>query len=144
MSSASGWCKAVQKCSYWRSVEDQPPSSRRIHTPYDPEARYSGKRDTTWLGYKVHLTESCDTDASHLITHVVTTPATTSDFDTPAVIYEELAAKELLPTEHLLDAGYVDAGLLVDSQQQHQVKVIGPVPQDHRNLHCTIQQRYHK
>jgi transposase len=34
----------------WRRIEDQPPSSRRIHTPYDPEARYSGKRDTTWLG----------------------------------------------------------------------------------------------
>lgn len=30
-----------------------------------------------------------------------------------------------------MDAGYVDAGLLVDSQQQHQVNVIGPVPQDH-------------
>lgn len=115
----------------WRSDEDQPPSSRRIHTPYDPEARYSGKRDTTWLGYKVHLTESCDTDAPHLITHVLTTPATTPDFDAPAVIYEELATRELLPTEHLMDAGYVDAGLLVDSQQQHQVNVIGPVPQDH-------------
>lgn len=115
----------------WRRSEDQPPSSQRIHTPYDPEARYSAKRDTTWLGYKVHLTESCDADAPHLITHVLTTPATTPDFDAPGVIYEELAAKELLPTEHLLDAGYVDAGLLVDSQQQHQVNVIGPVPQDH-------------
>jgi transposase len=115
----------------WRQTTDQPPSAMRIHTPYDAEARYSGKRDTTWLGYKVHLTESCDADAPHLITHVLTTPATTADFDAPALIHTELAANALLPAEHLFDAGYVDAGLLVDSQRQHQVEVIGPVPADH-------------
>ena len=115
----------------WRQPLDQPPSAQRIHTPYDPEARYSAKRETTWLGYKAHLTESCDDDAPHLITHVLTTPATTPDFEAPAPIHTALAAKELLPAEHLMDAGYVDAGLLVDSQQQHQVTVIGPVPPDH-------------
>lgn len=115
----------------WRQPLDQPPSAQRIHTPYDPEARYSAKRETTWLGYKAHLTESCDDDAPHLITHVLTTPATTPDFEAPAPIHTALAAKELLPGEHLMDAGYVDAGLLVDSQQQHQVTVIGPVPPDH-------------
>jgi transposase len=36
-----------------------------------------------------------------------------------------------LPAEHLLDAGYVDGGLLVESQTNHQVTVIGPVAQDH-------------
>ena len=115
----------------WRQVVDQPPSAQRIHTPYDPEARFSGKRETTWLGYKVHLTESCDPGTPHLITHVLSTAATTPDFDAPVVIHEALAAKELLPAEHLFDAGYVDAGLLVDSQQEHQVTVIGPVPPDH-------------
>jgi transposase len=115
----------------WRQTTDQPPSGVRIHTPYDEEARYSGKRETTWLGYKVHLTESCDDDAPHLITHVLTTPATTPDFDAPALIQADLAAHALLPAEHLLDAGYVDAGLLVDSQSQHQVNLIGPVAPDH-------------
>ena len=115
----------------WRAADDQAPAGQRIHTPYDPEARFSAKRDTTWLGYKVHLTETCDADTPHLITHVLTTPATTPDFEAPASIYPALAAQELLPAEHLLDAGYVDAGLLVDSQQQHQVEVIGPVPADH-------------
>ncbi len=115
----------------WRQAADQPPSSVRIHTPYDDEARYSGKRDTTWLGYKVHLTESCDADAPHLITHVLTTPATTPDFDAPAIIHTELAARDRLPAEHLFDAGYVDGGLLVDSQSRHQVRVIGPVTPDH-------------
>lgn len=115
----------------WRQETDQPPSGQRIHSPYDSEARFSGKRDTTWLGYKVHLTESCDADAPHLITHVLTTPATTPDFDAPALIQADLAAQARLPAEHLFDAGYVDAGLLVESQSQHQVEVIGPVPADH-------------
>lgn len=81
----------------WRQESDQPPSGQRIHIPYDSEARFSGKRETTWLGYKVHLTESCDEDAPHLITHVLTTPATTPDFDAPALIQADLAAKERLP-----------------------------------------------
>jgi transposase len=122
---------ADTEAMHWRQMTDQPPSAVRIHTPYDTEARYSAKRDTTWLGYKVHLTESCDEDAPHLITHVLTTPATTPDFDAPAIIHIELTAKELLPAEHLFDAGYVDGGLLVESQSQHQVNVIGPVAPDH-------------
>jgi transposase len=115
----------------WRQSTDQPPSSVRIHSPYDVEATYSGKRDIAWLGYKVHLTESCDGQGPHLITHVLTTPATTPDFDAPAQIQAELAANDLLPAEQLLDAGYVDGGLLVESQRVHQVEVIGPVPADH-------------
>lgn len=80
------------------------------------------------MGYKAHLTETCDDDAPHLITHVLTTAATTPDFDAPARIHEDLARQELLPAEHLLDAGYVDAGLLVNGPAEHQVTVVGPVP----------------
>lgn len=122
---------ADKEAMRWRQVSEQPPSSVRIHTPYDDEARYSSKRETTWLGYKVHLTETCDEDAPHLITHVLTTAATTPDFDAPTLIHPDLAAKELLPAEHLFDAGYVDGGLLVDSQSHHQVDIIGPVAPDH-------------
>jgi len=68
---------------HWRSEEEIPPAAQRIHSPYDAEARYSAKRNTTWLGYKVHLTETCDDETPHLITHVLTTPATTPDFDAP-------------------------------------------------------------
>lgn len=35
----------------WREANDLPPSSLLICTPYDPEARYSQKRSTTWTGY---------------------------------------------------------------------------------------------
>ena len=39
----------------WRSNEDIPPPARYISSPYDRQARYSKKRSTTWVGYKVHL-----------------------------------------------------------------------------------------
>ncbi len=35
-----------------RSVADLPPAARLIGSPYDPDARLSTKRDTTWNGYK--------------------------------------------------------------------------------------------
>jgi transposase len=37
------------------------------------------KRTHTWIGYKVHLTESCDADLPHLVTQVQTTIATGTD-----------------------------------------------------------------
>ena len=36
-----------------------PPGRSRIVSPYDSDARYSEKRGKGWLGYKVHLTETC-------------------------------------------------------------------------------------
>ena len=51
----------------------------RIFSPYETEARKSTKRSTSWTGYKVHLTETCEEDLPHLITHVETTVATTQD-----------------------------------------------------------------
>src|SRR6266853_1313312 len=85
---------------HWR---DGPAVSNedRIVSPYDPEARASRKRDTVWLGYKVHLTETCDQDPGcpHLITHVETTVATLQDTEVLAPIQEHLRAKEVAPAE---------------------------------------------
>ncbi len=111
----------------WRSTADLPPAAQMINTPYDIEARYGCKRTTTWTGYKVHVTETCDDDGLHLITHVETTSATTPDWSAQAVIHSALAGKELLPAEHLLDGGYVDSEVLVTSQGQHALEVVGPV-----------------
>jgi transposase len=41
-----------------------PPGRCRIVSPYDTDARWGGKRDLTWLGYKLHVSESCDAQAS--------------------------------------------------------------------------------
>ena len=114
----------------WRKAGDLPPAGQRIDSPYDPEATFGNKRSTTWTGYKVHLTETCEDNEVHLITNVETTPAVTADVDQTAPIHSALEAKGLLPSDHLLDAGYVDAELLVDSQSEHEVRLVGPVRPD--------------
>jgi len=114
----------------WRVEADLPPHAQLITSPYDVEARFATKRETSWTGYKVHLSETCDDDTPHLITNVETTPATTNDVCMTETIHTHLAERDLLPREHLLDSGYVAADLLVTSQQDHQVDLLGPVLSD--------------
>ena len=76
------------------------------------------------------MTETCEADQVHLITHVETTHAVAADVDQTGPIHTALAAKGLLPGDHLLDAGYVDAELLVGSQFEHGVRLVGPVRPD--------------
>ena len=113
-----------------RTARELPPAGDRFDSTYDPEAHYGNKRTTTWTGYKVHLTETCAPYAPHLITHVETTSASMTDVTLMAPIHEALAAKALLPSTHLVDAGYFDATLLVSSPQEHQVDLVGPVRTD--------------
>jgi len=49
------------------------------------------------------------------------------DMTSTAGIHDRLAAKGLLPAEHFVDSGYVDAGLLVSSQKNHGISLEGPV-----------------
>jgi transposase len=127
------WLQHYYRCTVpglealrWRTTDERPPSALLIQSPYDLEARYSSKRDTHWVGYKVHLTETCDPDQPDLITQIITTPATTPDCVMGPTIVHDLATRELLPGTHLLDSGYVDADFLVTAQTQHQVDVVGP------------------
>jgi transposase len=111
----------------WRAGSELPPVGDRLQSPYDPEMHYSTKRKLEWSGYKVHVTETCDDDAAHVITHVKTCPAMEQDMTSTAEIHERLAAKELLPDEHFVDSAYIDAALLVDSRRDHDVSLEGPV-----------------
>ncbi len=114
----------------WRTGDDLPPAAQMINSPHDPEARYTSKRSTCWIGDKIPLTAACDPDAPHVITHVQSTPA--PDRAQLPAIHRALAHKGLLPGEHLADAGYPDAGILVSSQREHGVRVIGPVLPDNQ------------
>jgi transposase len=115
----------------WRTEKEHglAPSAVRIISPHDVEARYSTKREMSWEGYKVHLTESCDQDLPHLITQVTTTPATTPDHVALPEIQQELAAHDLLPQEQLVDAGYIESDALVESQR-NEIKLCGPARPD--------------
>jgi transposase len=111
----------------WRAGSELPPVGERLQSPYDPEMHYSTKRQMEWSGYKVHVTETCDNDAAHLVTHVMTCPAMQPDMASTADIHERLAGKGLLPAEHFVDSAYVDAALLVGSRRDHDVSLEGPV-----------------
>jgi transposase len=110
----------------WRGSGNVPPGERIFTSPYDPDARLSKKRDTSWVGYKVHLTETCDNDHPHLITHVETTLATQADSEVIEPIHAALATKNCLPAQHLVDNGYGSGEAFVSSQQTHGVDLFGP------------------
>lgn len=109
-----------------RDVKDRPPGATRLVTPHDIEARVGIKRDTLWDGYKVHLTETCEQDAPNLVTQVETTVATVPDMAMTRIVQDDLAERGLLPSEHLVDAGYIDARLIVRARDRYGVELVGP------------------
>jgi transposase len=116
----------------WRTEQEGfPPSLLMVASPYDPEVHYAKKQSTIWIGYKVHLTETCDEGGPHLITHVETTPAPVVDRDALEDIHEALDTRDLLPDTHLVDAGYVAADQLVASRKKG-VTLLGPAPKDYQ------------
>jgi transposase len=109
-----------------RAKEDPPPEAEPVESPYDTEARFRTRSGTSWTGYVVHLSESCEDDGAHLITHAMTTVATVHEARCTAMIHQALLAKGLVPAEHLVDAVYVDAELLVGSREELGIELLGP------------------
>jgi transposase len=131
-----------------------PPGHARIASPYDTDARWGAKRDAFWLGYKLHVTETCDDEPGcgcpgdggtgrrrhdkdcaapafpNLITHAATTDATVTDNQMTSVIHDELAGKTLAPGRHYLDSGYLSAALVVSEAARHGITLIGPLLAD--------------
>jgi transposase len=116
---------------HWREADNIPPAARFISSPYDPEAHYARKHTTQWVGYKVHLTESCEDDLPHLITHVDTTIGPASDGAATPKIHAALQQRDLLPGTHIVDTGYLDAALLVESREHYGVDLLGPTRLDY-------------
>ena len=109
-----------------RAKGDPPPATEPIESPYDREARFRTRSGMAWTGYVVHLSESCEDDSVHLITHAMTTIATVHEARCTAAIHQALAGKGLVPGEHLVDAAYVDAELVVRSREDHGIDLLGP------------------
>jgi transposase len=102
----------------------------RIESPYDSEARFRTKAGTSWTGYMVHLTETCDAGAPRLVVHADTTPANVHEAMRTAPIHDALAAKGLAPSEHLVDSAYVSAEHLVGARERHGIDLFGPARPD--------------
>jgi len=103
-----------------------PPAAEGIESPYDVEARYRHKRDTVWTGSMVHVSETCESTAPHLLTHVHTTAATVHEAQCTTPIQQALIDKELPPREHFVDAAYGRAELLVQSCDEQGITLRGP------------------
>jgi transposase len=86
-----------------RTEENQPPGEQRIHSPYDPAARYSAKQATAWVGYKAYLSETCAAETVHLISHVETTSAVVQDVNMAGAIHAARAASQRTPDGCRLD-----------------------------------------
>jgi transposase len=116
---------------HWREADNIPPAAQFISSPYDPEAHYARKHTTQWVGYKVHITETCDDDLPHLITNVETTIGPTADGAATPKIHAALQQRGLLPGTHIVDTGFLDAELLVESQEHYDVDLLGPTRLDY-------------
>jgi transposase len=110
----------------FKSSRELGPAAEAIESPYDTEARFRSRYETKWTGYMVHLTETCEEDDLHLITHVETTEATVHESQKTEAIHQALLEKGLAPSQHLVDSAYIDAAILVNSLEQHGIDLIGP------------------
>ena len=115
-----------------RDTKDLPPASQLIISTYDIDARFGTKRETRWIGYKLHVTETCDEDLAHLITHVETSESSRHDSQQIPSIHKTLEEKELLPEVHLVDAGYINTKLLLNSKTEYGIDLHGPLPEEKR------------
>jgi transposase len=117
--------RAVPRVRF-KASRDLPPAAEGIESPYDTDARYRQKRDTQWTGSMVHVSETCEPTTPHLLTHVHTTAATVHEAQCTVPIQQALVEKALPPREHLVDAAYISAALLVESQDQQGITLRGP------------------
>src|SRR5262249_40098565 len=110
----------------FKDVRAMPKAAQKIESPYDPEARYRHKRDTTWPGYLVHVTETYEPEAVHLLTRVATTTAAVPEAQCTEPIEAALRAKDVARGKPLVEAAYSDAELLVTSREQRGIERLGP------------------
>ncbi len=112
---------------HWRSSKSL--ASDRAQSPFDLEACYGMKRKMAWVGYKVHLTESCDDDKPCLITNVLLTKASMQDALAAKVIHERLKHNQMVPSQHFVDAGYTSVGLMLEGRKSG-IEVVGSLKYD--------------
>ena len=111
-----------RSCGRWRAAALVTGSS----PPYDLDARFRSKSGMNWMGYMVHLTETCDAGAPHLVVHADTTPANVNEAARTGLIHAALADKGLAPSEPLVASAYISADHLSRAREQHGIDRVGP------------------
>jgi transposase len=75
-------------------------------------------------------TETCEDATPYLITHVETTAGPVSDGAATSYSHRALEREGLWPTTAIVDTGDLDAELLVTSQREYRVELLGPMRAD--------------
>ena len=114
----------------WKPKKELPRADLGMESPYDVDARFRSRCGVNWVGYIVHLSETCDDEQCHLITHVETTEATVHESQRTEAIHQSLLNKQLPPSEHFVDSAYVSAEHLVNAKEQ-QIEIVGPARRNH-------------
>jgi transposase len=126
-----------------------PPAHLTIASPYDTGARWGFKKeDLLWLGYKLHVTETCEDPPAcgcvpepaaarprrcahdvrpNLITHVATTDATVHDSELIIPVAAALHRKELAPGRHYADSGYASPDHMLTAARDYGITLVTPL-----------------
>src|SRR5687768_17042054 len=89
----------LRKASHARRTTSTPRSIRIA------VAKLARKFTTSWVGYRIHITETCEDGLPNIITDVKTAPAPVADAEDTPLIHETLKKKELLPETQFVDTG---------------------------------------
>jgi Transposase DDE domain len=124
-----------------------PPAHIKISSPYDTDARWGKKDESLWLGYKLHITETCEDPPAcgcppgpaaapgrcghdvrpNLITCVATTGAAAGDAAMTIPVSAALARKRLAPARHYLDSGYASARNMLEAARLSGTILVTPL-----------------
>ena len=128
-----------------------PPAHIKISSPYDADVRWGAKKDLTWLGYKLHISETCDDRPAcgcppdpaaaasgrcghdvrpNLITGVATIRASVADAEMTTPVNAALHRRDLAPGRHYLDSGYGSARHVLDAARLFGITLVTPLPAD--------------
>ena len=91
------YLRAGGNVRFRRDEDGLPPGARRLESPHDPECRAAKRFGASWLGYKVHLTETCDAGAPSLLTGVETTAAPVPDTEATPAVHRALEGRGSCP-----------------------------------------------
>ncbi len=105
----------------WHGADENPPAATCISSAPDPDAHLAKQEVTPWVGYNVHHIETCDDEQPRLIIPAATTTAPTADDAVTPCIHTDLQRRDLLPSTHLVDTGFLNTALLSTLAQPLQV-----------------------
>src|SRR5947199_162037 len=95
-------------------------------TPLAWYERYSRRIGESRLPKATPEREACAPTAPRLLTQLLTTPATVHEAQCTTPIQQALVDKDVPPQDHLVDAAYISAELLVRSRDDHDITLRGP------------------